>query len=197
MSKKKGPRSCTSSWQPEAYWTPSVKSKFSANCYTGFWAHIPIKHKEGGWKYGACPRGLLSCLKHFNQHAAQKVRRFLSPATSSRAHAVSAQCLCGYYLMPVCPELLLPAGSCLGRGRGGAFLHIQPRPLQENQTLRGHTAHSEAHGLARAGRLLDSYPALSLSFPFENRCCSSLGGQGHSCASRLWIPGHSLYEKTS
>lgn len=126
MSKKKGPRSCTSSWQPEAYWTPSVKSKFPANCYTGFWAHIPLKHKEGGWKYGACPRGLSSCPKHFNQDAAQKVRRLLSPATSSGVHAVSAQCLCGYHLMPVCPELLLPAGSCAG----GAFLHIQPRPLQ-------------------------------------------------------------------
>ena len=127
MSKKKGPRSCTSSWQPEAYWTPSIKSKFPANCCRGFWAHITVKHKEHGWKYGACPQALLSCPKYFNKDPPQKVRRLLSPAVFSGVHAVSAQSLLWYHLMPfVCPELLLAVGSCAG----GAFLHIQPCPSQ-------------------------------------------------------------------
>ena len=144
MSKKKGPRSCTSSWQPEAYWTPSVKSKFPANCQMGFWAHIPIKHKEHGWKYGACPRGLSSCPKHFNKDTSQKVRRLLSPAVSSRAHAISAQCPFRYHLMPVCPELLPPVGSCAG----GAFLHIQPRSSQGSCWLQpGKHAGSTLHAL--------------------------------------------------
>lgn len=143
--------------------------------------------------------GFRLCPKHFNKDTSQKVRRLLSPAVPSRAHAISAQCLFRYHLMPVCPELLLPVGSCVG----GAFLHIQPTLLPgqlrapARETRRVHTARSEAHGLARAGRLLDLPCTVPQFSRLETACCNSLGEQGHSCGSRLWIPGHSLYVKTS